>query len=373
MFEFKNKIILILSPEDWGTNLLSKHLYAKELSKNNTIYFLHTCPHSSQKKNIETSSIFENLTLIHLKSVVRGIFKLPSVGIDLQNNFIIKKILQEIIQPIDVVWSFDQAKFQNLKQFKAKISIFHSVDYIKLAQPFVSKIANSADVVLSVSEKILETINTTTPKYFINHGIDEIFLEKNKLLEKPIYIKSDTINVGYVGNLQMTLIDYENLVKTVLENPILNFVFIGPYKKSNLGGETKFDEIDTLKSLQNTYFTGELPKPKLVNILPFFDIFWLCYNNNKFPVEVSNSHKILEYLSTGKVVISNYISTYENSNVLETVKENNLLAVKLKEVTSQIVLFNAIEKQQQRIAFAKNNTYAKQIERIEIIINTLNA
>lgn len=372
MFTFKNKIILILSPEDWGTNLLSKHLYAQELSKNNTVYFLHTCAHSSQKTNIATSFVCENLTLIHLKSVARGLFKLPSICIDLQNNFIIKKILIKINQPIDVVWSFDQAKFQNLKQFKAKTTIFHPVDYIVKESIFLTKIANNANVVFSVSQDILNKINTTTPKHFINHGIDEIFLQEKKSLEKPNYIKSDTINVGYVGNLQMKLIDYENLLKTVRENPTIQFVFIGPDKKSNLGGTTKFNELDTLKSFQNTYFTGELSKNELIKILPFFDVFWLCYNNKKYPIEVSNSHKILEYLSTGKVVVSNYISTYKNETILEMVMDNNLLAEKLKEVSSQIVQYNSIEKQQQRIAFANENTYKKQLKRIEILINTLN-
>ena len=73
------------------------------------------------------------------------------------------------------------------------------------------------------------------------------------------------------------------------------------------------------------------------------------------------------------MVVSNYISTYKNETILEMVMDNNLLAEKLKEVTSQIVQFNAIEKQQQRINFTKENTYKKQLERIEIIINSLNA
>lgn len=372
MFEFKNKTILILSPEDWGTNLLSKHLYAKELSKNNKVYFLHTCPHPSQKKIIETTSIFENLTLIHLKSVVRGIFKLPSFSIDLQNHFIIKKIVKEISQPIDVVWSFDQAKFQNLKQFNAKTTIFHPVDYIVKESIFLTKIANNADVVFSVSQAILNKIITTTPKHFINHGIDEIFFQENKSLDKPDFIKSNTINVGYVGNLQMNFIDYENLIKTVQENPTLNFVFIGPSKKSNLGGQQQFKGLDTLKSFENTSFIGEFSKIDLVKTLPFFDILWLCYNHNKFPIEVSNSHKILEYLSSGKVVVSNFISSYENNPVLKMVSNNKELAPTIKSVAENIEDYNSNHLQLNRIKFASDNSYQKQLERIEIIINTLN-
>lgn len=371
MFTFKNKTVLILSPEDWGTNLLSKHLYALELSKDNKVYFLHTCAHCTQQKFIETSPVSKNLTILHLQQVVRGIFKLPSFCINWQNYFIIKKILTKINEPLDVVWSFDQAKFQNLKQFKATTTIFHPVDYIVKESIFLTKIANHADVVFSVSQSILNKISTSTPKHFINHGIDELFLEENESSEKPIFIRPNSLNVGYVGNLQMKLIDYINLIKTVRENPIVNFVFIGPDKKSNLGGQQQFKELDTLKSFKNTFFTGELSKTELVKIIPFFDAFWLCYHHIKFPTEVSNSHKILEYLSTGKVVVSNYISAYQNESLLEMVKDNNLLSEKIKEVTSQLDFYNSPEKQQQRIAFAKENTYQKQLERIEKIINEI--
>lgn len=372
MFELKNKTILILSPEDWGDNLLSKHLYAQELSKNNLVYFLHTSPHPQQKELISTFKIQENITLIHFKKVARGIFKLPSFLIDLQNKYLIQKLYNKIEQPIDLVWSFDQSKFQNLKQFKAKKTIFHPVDYIKLAQPFVSRIANSANVVLSVSEKILDTVITSSPKYFVNHGIDSIFFNQRTVHSKPDFIKVDKINVGYVGNLQMKFIDWENLINTVRENSDVNFVFIGPYQSSNLGSNQQ-TELHELMSYSNTVFTGEMNKNKLTESLSFLDSFWLCYDYKKYPIEVSNSHKILEYLSTGKVVVSNYISTYKNQAILEMIMDNNLLAEKLKEVTSSINQFNAIEKQQQRINFAKENTYAKQLERIEIIINSLNA
>lgn len=372
MFSFSNKTIIILSPEDWGKNQLSKHHYAKELSKNNLVYFVHTSPHYTQKEFIEISTIAPNLNLVHLKNVVKGVTKLPSYLIDIQNKYIIFKLLKAIGNPkIDILWSFDQSKFQNLKQFKATYSIFHPVDYIVKAATFKNRIADSANLVLSVSQPILDTIQTKTPKHFINHGLDDIFHLKNKPLEKPIYIKPDAINVGYVGNLQMRLIDYENLIKTVRENPTINFVFIGPDKISNLGGKTKFKEVDTLKSFQNTHFTGELSKPELVNILPFFDIFWLCYNHDKFPVEVSNSHKILEYLSTGKVVVSNFISSYYNSNLIELLSENMLISKKIKEVSQEITLYNTPEKKQARINFAKENTYKKQLERIEVILSAL--
>lgn len=368
MFEFKNKTILIISPEDWGSNLLSKHLYAQELSKNNTVYFLHASPHPNQTKFIETSKINEKLTLIYLKHIVKGIFKFPTFLIDFQNKTIIKKIQQFIGKPIDLVWSFDQSKFQNLKQFNAKYSIFHPVDYIIKAMPFVSRIANSADVVFSVSELILNQINTHTPKYFVNHGVDEIFFNQINKTGKPDFINASKINVGYIGNLTMKFIDWENLLKTVKENPQLNFVFIGPYDKSNLGNSENDEKIKELMKLENTEFTGSFSKKNLIEVLPYFDLFWLCYNHKKYPIEVSNSHKILEYLTTGKVVVSGYIDTYKNHNYLISVKENSNIAIRIKEITNNIEKYNSLEKVKERCSFAKENTYQNQLKKIEKII-----
>ena len=371
-FQFQNKIILILSQQNWGINQLSKHLYAKELSKNNKVYFIHTIPNKQQSKNVVIKNIEENLYLISINIGVLGVTKLPSFLIDIQTNRIIQKILKElnILKP-DVVWSFEQSRFQNLNQFRASISIFHPVDYILKARPFLNKIANSANIVLSVSEAILDEIDTSTPKYFINHGVDEIFLTQHKSPTPPDFISQHKVNVGYVGNLQMKLIDWDNLIQTVEKNPELNFIFIGPDKKSNIGGVTKQPKITHLKSLPNTHFTGSLNKKQLAKLLPFIEIFWLCYDNKKFPIEVSNSHKILEYLSTGKVIISNFISTYKNSSVLEMANSNNELSSKLKEIALNLSNYNNTKLQKERINFAKENTYKKQIERIENIITSL--
>lgn len=369
MFKFKNKTILIISPEDWGDSLLSKHMYALELSKrNNQVYFLHAVPHSNQTNFINTTKINDNLTIIHLKNIVRGIFKLPAFLIDFQNKKIINSLQQFIGQPIDVVWSFDQSKFQNLQQFRVEKRIFHPVDYIVKAKPFVNRIANSADIVFSVSELILEQITTKTPSYFINHGVGEIFLSNLKSASTPEFIKADKINVGYVGNLTIKLIDWENLLNTVKENPELHFVFIGPYQKSNLGNMENDIMINELLQLKNTTLTGGLTKKELVEVLPHFDLFWLCYHHIKYPIEVSNSHKILEYLSTGKVVVSGYIETYKNMSLLHFTNNNNNLATTIREVCSKIEHYNSLEKMQKRKDFAKENTYSKQIERIESLL-----
>lgn len=369
MFEFKNKTILILSPEDWGKNLLSKHLYAKELSKHNEVFFLHTAPHKQQNSFIKATTINNNLTVLHLKKIVKGVFKLPSVAIDAQNKLIVKKIRKHINQPIDVVWSFDQSKFQDLNQFKSKLKIFHPVDYIDKAIPFLKRIADSADYVFSVSDMILNNIKTKTPKHFVNHGLDGVFTEKHTSVTKPNFIELNKINVGYVGNLQIKLMDWNVLIKIVESNPSVNFVFIGPDKQSNIGGNKKFKQLDIIKALPNSQFVGVLEKNKLREVLHFFDCFLISYDNKKYPIHVSNSHKILEYLSTGKVIVSNTISTYKSFTLLEMVDDNINLPAKFNEVINDLDSYNSLEKTNNRINYAKDNTYAKQVKKIENIIN----
>ena len=71
--QFINKKIIIISPESWGINFVSKHHYAKELAnKGNEVYFLNPPSDKNELINIE-----KNLYVINYKNILRGINKLP--------------------------------------------------------------------------------------------------------------------------------------------------------------------------------------------------------------------------------------------------------------------------------------------------------
>src|SRR5205085_439293 len=85
----------------------------------------------------------------------------------------------------------------------------------------------------------------------------------------------------------------------------------------------------------------------------------------------SNCHKIIEYLSTGKVSISNRIITYENTEgLLEMPDEftNENLPGLFKKVITNIAEYNSPERQLRRIKFALENTYQKHVETISRFI-----
>ena len=69
--KLKNKTILIISPERWGTNFVSKHHYALELAKNNNVYFLN--PDGTEKARFKTGgNIFSTPVVLEDNTVVVG-------------------------------------------------------------------------------------------------------------------------------------------------------------------------------------------------------------------------------------------------------------------------------------------------------------
>jgi len=101
--------------------------------------------------------------------------------------------------------------------------------------------------------------------------------------------------------------------------------------------------------------------------------FIICYCIIRDHSKGTNYHKILEYLSTGKIVISNNITVYKdkpNFVQMPFSRENNKgLPGIFRNVLKEIDLFNEADKQLERQMFAIKNSYENQILRIEEHIN----
>jgi hypothetical protein len=108
---------------------------------------------------------------------------------------------------------------------------------------------------------------------------------------------------------------------------------------------------------------GIVSPKELADAYNNIDAFLVCYDYNHDKNECSNSHKIMEYLSTGKPIISTRVSMYDDLNLfpMMTTFDNtdfpSFFNRQIKEWTS-ISTLSHFEK---RVAFANKNTYSNKV------------
>jgi glycosyltransferase involved in cell wall biosynthesis len=369
--KFKNLRILIVSPEAWGINMLSKHHYAIELAaRENQVFFLNPSKPNHKKVNLEKHPTISNILIINYTSFVKGLTKLPYWLSDTLAWFDIRRITKASGGNFDVIWNFDMYRFHNAKLFRANISILHPVDFTNTQLALRS--ANYYTLILSVSDAILEKFKAANKNaFFINHGVNKYILASQPIKPEAL---SKRITCGYVGNLLSFAIHYENLIQIVSSNKDVDFHFIGPHTNSNLGSYKSNDDFLTqLSSFPNVTLHGSLPPEKVATLIQEYDMFLICYHPEKVGEVVSNNHKVLEYLSTGKVVVSSETSTYDTlaPGLFEMVTDSTDLPQRFKLVASNLSAYNTEDLVKKRKAFARDNSYSNQIQRIENLITQL--
>ena len=370
-FELKNKVIYLLSPNHWGDMHISKHHYAKALAeKGNTVYFI--SPPSLKNPLFEKKEVEPHLFVVNYYPLFRGKSILPStifnVLIKLQIWFLTLKIG---VKP-DLLWSFTSTLYFNLKWWDAPLTIFHPMDQLNTLE--AKKISESSNIIFSCSEFILNEMNNSNkPKYFISHGLSPYFTTH----DFPKMIAEQKLQVGYIGNLFMKNIDRIVLKKIIEQNNNCHFHFFGATEpnKSNISAwlsDESMEFVKFLKTSKNVTCYGAVPSHQLPKKIEHISIFLLCYEPDGENI-ISNSHKILEYLSTGKTVISSYVREYKNSELIKMCSENSNINFGnlFTETITNLSIYNSQELQEKRIDFARKNSYTTKIEEIENYLNKL--
>lgn len=244
-----------------------------------------------------------------------------------------------------------------------------------LLQKYLIQATAGAQIIFSVIREILEKFKDyPVPKHFINHGVADCFL-KNALPKKESNIPA---RVGYAGNLLRQDIDRMVFLQIINENPEVIFELWGSYgpRQSNIGGNGDEESLAFINQLQiksNVILHGVVPVETLAIEFQRMDAFLICYDINKDQSRGTNYHKVLEYLSTGRVVISNNITVYQQwNNLIEMVPNrthNKQIPNLFHKVLSNISYYNLFKKQEERISFAKNHRYNLQLKKMDLTIS----
>ena len=373
--QLKNKVILVVSPQEWGKMFLSKHHYAITLARQgNIVYFLNP-PKQGRIGRPSTINILpsseKNLFLLQHTIGFPFIAKFHAISIfHWFMKLHIKRVLRKVNRPIDIVWSFDQLNLYPFRFFdKNSFKIFQPVD--EPCNKAALAAADGCDIILSVTNEILNKYkHVNKPSHLINHGIDANFL--SDAIDK----ENKAIHVGFSGNLLRKDIDREIFLQIVRENPSVVFECWGSYRMqhTNIGGTEDSESDIFIQSLQKAgvILHGPVTSCELARGLHRMDAFLICYDVQKDPSKGTNYHKIMEYLATGKVIVASNIITYKDDRELvQMVVErdhNKELPALFKKVIQNLDLYNCPGLQQIRKDYARSNTYSKQIEKIEGIL-----
>jgi hypothetical protein len=368
--------ILVVSPNPWGDMRVSKHHYAEALAKRgNRVFFLNPpASHSHTRIEVETIADVPGLTAVTYRPFLPYSIRFRSRF--LFNQIVkaqVRWLLKELNVQFDVVWCFDSNIYSDLRQFRAPLTIFHPVDQISLR--YQIDVAASADIVLSVSEEILRRVEARfAPSMRVEHGLAPEFvaLAKRQASGEP-YQQPDRLRVGYVGNLLMRYVDREILLRLIVEHRNMDFHFWGPRSsaESNLGSEESpqtSEFINTLRSQPNVVLHGVQKPAMLAQQLGGVDLLLMCYAVATDPNRGCNSHKLLEYMSTGRAIVSNHVSDYaDRPGLIEMPVANaqpQAITKLFDAVVQNIQLHNGDEPRQRRLQYALDNSYSRQIERI---------
>jgi glycosyltransferase involved in cell wall biosynthesis len=361
------KKAIVVSPQSWGKMFISKHHYAVELSKLGYEVFFVNPPKENKLGGLPRIKIeateYENLVTVNHTLFFSNYLKfhlpfLHHILIFIQRWLLLKKIGKP-----DIILSFDLTNNFPLKGIACK-KIFFAADEPRAEQNFVS--ARNADIIVSVSQHILDLYQKYFPetkKLLINHGLSEEFLNIPKDLTK----KYNGINIGLSGNFLFNDIDYPILLQIVEENPEVKFHFYGNHSTaSNIGADSSKANLDYLEQVKlspNCIFHGVLGKRELALELNQMDAFLICYDPQKGQSSGSNSHKILEFLSTGKVIFSSHFSFYYHTNLFE-MSNGAVNNQQFKKYLKDYDLFNDKQKMLYRKAYAMKFTYKQNLKKL---------
>jgi glycosyltransferase involved in cell wall biosynthesis len=341
--------IVMMSLQNWGESLGSNsYNLAIEFSQQNRVLYINRAPDRiSQLRNVLNRKIAikdeewisnprKNIHVLHTKSILESINRLPKIIFEEVNYFNGKKLANEIQKAIehlqikDFVLFIDNDFFRglHLKEFlKPDLFIYYIRDNLRTHEYFKKhgelcevKIAKKADLILANSPFLTELLRPNNPNaHDIGQGCD-FKLFRTEASTKPYdFPKNNNPNIGYIGNIVSYRLDLSLLERICEKRKEWNWIFVGP--------EDKQFENSKLHKISNVYFLGIKKENELATYIGHMDI---CINpqQKNGMTEGNYPRKIDEYLFMGKPVIatrtnfmssfSEYVSLYDDAEGFES-------------------------------------------------------
>lgn len=358
-----NKNVLLVSPEPWNHIFVSKHHYAVHLSrKKNTVFFLNPPGRHSGVLSTQFDGVYE----LNYTGFPKGLRYYPRVI----QRWIIRRVFAALecacYTHFDVVWSFDNSVFYDFSALPDEVlRISHVVDFNQNFQ--IRKTASTADFCFCTTEMIRKRLSAYNERTFkIHHGYN---VPRSSPAKAP---GGNRVKALYAGNLSIGSIDWRLLSEAVAQHPEVDFIFVGPNAQVPGRHHENRCAKERIMRAANARFIGRVDADDLHAHYQSADILLISYQERYQADQVSNPHKMMEYLGSGKVVVATLTLEFLDLYPLVVMSGKN---GEWSELFSRVLLdlqfFNSERLQAERRAFAWKHRYEEQINKIEHIIGTL--
>jgi glycosyl transferase family 1 len=353
----KNFSVLLISPEYWQGHFVSKHHYALTLAKSGfSVFFLN--PPVDELQKVEVRAVAESTNVFEVSSppVARALRFYPRWLRNWLESRWLKHLEQQTGVNIDVVWLFENSRFFDMAFAGRRLKIYHQVDLNQNFQPEIA--ARTADICFCTTDYIREKLLPHNSEiYKIHHGV-EIPSELNELQNEQLgQFQSATVNVAYVGNLEMAYLDTDILAELAREFSNVTFHFVGGFKKDGR-------LMNACKQMKNVIWWGKVDSRLILSILEHANVLLVTYHESRYKDQAS-PHKMMEYLASGKTIVTTYTDEYKDKrHLLEMVDRTQDFPEAFARVVENLDEYNSIEKQKTRIEYARQHSYDRQLGKI---------
>lgn len=362
MSDRKGQRILIVSAEAWGGMRLSKHHYATTLARHGaTVFFLGPTVPTTGTITV-TRSEHGGPWIIDGATRSRGIRFLPRPIRAWLEARQLRAIAMACGGPFDLLWNFDVYRFRSLMDRRyATTRLLHVMD---LPDPdALLEPARNADLTLAVSGSMLSGLEGKgIPTLHVPHGLmlppNEVPLEQEPEAGGP--------HIAYLGNLGIRSLDRQALLRIAREQARATLHLIGPW--DGAFGDSRgldADVLDQLRKLPNVRFHGEIPADQIAIQLARMDVLLIAYDTVRFPRETVNSHKVLEYLYSGRVILAPHMADLVDiAHLMVMLAPGRSIADQIGLLLGDLEQLNSRERMWERREYAVSMTYDHHLELI---------
>lgn len=360
------RVIFLNSPQPWAALKVSKHHYARELAaRGHEVYFIEPPVIGGCAAVQVALGPDPRLSLVtygtffpyQLKFHARPLF-------DLLMRSQARRLVRAIGKHPDIIWDFDNAyQYADLSAFGATLAIFHPVDDL----PANLSSTKRADVVFSNAQRYIDRL-TPPPRFaqVIDHGLSQPFIDRaGAVVKDPAKAGAGggaLPVVAYVGNLDHPGIDWATIDAIATSLPQVRLVLIGPYDVGGAGPPA------LLRARANVTFPGPKTTEEILAFALDVDIWLMAYDCARTVDGGTNPHKLLEYLATGKAVVSNWVEAYVGKDLvlMPPTPENIPLPALLADAIARRGHLNSPGAQTRRAAYTLDFSYAAHLAAINM-------